>query len=82
VLFTDINMPGDMDGLKLAHLVRDRWPAIKILVASGQVRLRPSDLPSESEFLEKPYRGAAVIARLCSLIDPIGARSAQISGWL
>jgi two-component system, response regulator PdtaR len=82
VLFTDINMPGSMDGLKLAHLVRDRWPAIKILVASGQVRLRPSDLPSNSAFLEKPYRGAAVISRLRSLIAPIEARSALISGQL
>jgi CheY-like chemotaxis protein len=82
VLFTDINMPGSLDGLKLAHLVRDRWPAIKILVASGQVRLRPSDLPSHSVFLEKPYCGAAVIARLRSLIDPIGTRSARISEQL
>jgi two-component system, response regulator PdtaR len=80
VLFTDVNMPGNMDGLKLAHLVRDRWPAIKILVASGQVRLRPSDLPLNSVFLEKPYRGAAVISRLLSLIAPIEPRSARISG--
>jgi two-component system, response regulator PdtaR len=71
VIFTDINMPGSMDGLKLAHTVRDRWPPIKILVASGQVRLCPSDLPSNSAFLEKPYRADAVIARLRSLVDPI-----------
>jgi CheY-like chemotaxis protein len=70
VMFTDINMPGRMDGLKLAHMVRDRWPPIKILVVSGQVRLRQSDLPSNSAFLEKPYRGEAVIARLRSLVDP------------
>jgi CheY-like chemotaxis protein len=65
VMFTDINMPGSMDGLELAHTVRDRWPPIKILVASGQIRLRQSDLP----FLEKPYRGEAMIARLRSLVD-------------
>ena len=57
VLFTDINMPGSMDGLKLAHAARDRWPSIKILVASGQLRLGPSDLPSNSVFLGKPYCG-------------------------
>ena len=39
VVFTDINMPGNMDGLKLAHMVRDRWPTKKIVVASGRVRL-------------------------------------------
>jgi CheY-like chemotaxis protein len=68
VLFTDINMPGSMDGLKLTHLVCDRWPSIGILVASGQVRLRQSDLPPNSVFLLKPYRGEAVIAQLRSLV--------------
>jgi CheY-like chemotaxis protein len=70
VLFTDINMPGSMDGLKLAHAVRDRWPPIKIIVASGHVRLQVSDLPSNSTFLLKPYRGAAVVAQLRSLVSP------------
>lgn len=72
VLFTDINMPGSMNGLKLAHTVRDRWPPIKILVASGQLRLGPSDLPSNGIFLGKPYCGEAVIARLHLLVDPTG----------
>ena len=65
VMFTDINMPGSMDGLELAQTVRDRWPPIKILVASGQIRLQQSDLP----FLEKPYRGETMIARLRSLVE-------------
>jgi CheY-like chemotaxis protein len=43
LLFTDIQMPGSMDGLKLAHAVHDRWPAIKIILVSGQVN------PSEAE---------------------------------
>ena len=42
LLFTDINMPGSMDGLKLAHAVRDRWPPIKILVVSGKQQLQSS----------------------------------------
>ena len=42
VLFTDIQMPGSIDGLKLAHAVHDRWPSIKIILVSGQVK------PSES----------------------------------
>jgi CheY-like chemotaxis protein len=73
VLFTDINMPGSMDGLELAHAVHDRWPAIKILVASGQIRPKPSDLPSNSVFLGKPYGGEAVIARLRSLVGRLDA---------
>jgi CheY-like chemotaxis protein len=76
VLFTDINMPGDMNGLELAHAVRHRWPLIRIILTSGQVRLQQSDLPSNSAFLSKPYRGAAVVAHLHSLavrtnIDPV-----------
>jgi CheY-like chemotaxis protein len=68
VLFTDIDMPGEIDGLELAHAVRRRWPAIEILVASGHVRLKLSDLPSDSLFLGKPYCGRAVTSRLRSLI--------------
>ena len=56
LLFTDINMPGSMDGLKLAHAVRDRWPPIKILLVSGQVQLQPSELPSNSSLSENHTR--------------------------
>jgi CheY-like chemotaxis protein len=68
LLFTDIDMPGSMDGLKLAHAVRDRWPPIKILLVSGQVRLQPSELPLSSRFVRKPYRAAAMMEELRSLV--------------
>ena len=48
VVFTDIQMPGSMDGLRLAAAVRDRWPPIKIITASGRVRVENNDLPSGS----------------------------------
>jgi CheY-like chemotaxis protein len=67
LLFTDINMPGSMDGLKLAHAVRDRWPPIKILLVSGQQRL-PSALPSNSCFFIKPYQASALVEKLRSLV--------------
>jgi CheY-like chemotaxis protein len=76
VLFTDIKMPGTTDGLKLACAVRQRWPAIEILVASGHIRLEPSDLPSNSVFLGKPYSGKELISGLRSLIAGNGARLA------
>jgi two-component system, response regulator PdtaR len=56
MLFTDIDMSGSMDGLKLAHAVRGRWPPIKILLVSGQIRLQSSELPSNSRFVGKPSR--------------------------
>ena len=74
LLLTDINMPGSMDGLKLAHAVRNRWPPIKIIVVSGQMRIAQSDLPSGSRFVEKPYHSTAMISELRSLVAPLTAR--------
>ena len=53
VVFTDINMPGSMDGVKLAHAVRGRWPPLKIIVTSALAPKR--QLPAGSVFLPKPY---------------------------
>jgi CheY-like chemotaxis protein len=68
LLFTDINMPGSMDGLKLAHAVRDRWPPIKILVVSGKQPFQSSDLPLNSCFVGKPYQASALVEELRSII--------------
>ena len=56
LVFTDINMPGSMDGVKLAHYVRGRWPPVKIIVTSGQMKIREDDLPAGAVFVAKPYR--------------------------
>jgi two-component system, response regulator PdtaR len=64
VVFTDIQMPGSMDGPKLARFVRDRWPPIKIIATSGRVVAGDDDLPAGSLFLPKPYRGAELVAAL------------------
>jgi two-component system, response regulator PdtaR len=60
VVFTDIHMPGSMDGLKLAYAVRDRWPPIKIIVTSGRDRIGPRDLPEGGRFFAKPYDPGAI----------------------
>jgi CheY-like chemotaxis protein len=57
VIFTDIQMPGSMDGLKLAAAVNDRWPPIKIIATSGLARVSTSDLPEGGRFIPKPYTG-------------------------
>jgi CheY-like chemotaxis protein len=54
VVITDIQMPGSMDGLKLAAAVRHRWPPIKIVATSGQVKLGPGDLPEGGRFCQSP----------------------------
>jgi CheY-like chemotaxis protein len=60
LIFTDVNMPGSMDGLKLAHYVRGRWPPVKIIVTSGHVNLTKESLPAGALFLPKPYDPAEI----------------------
>jgi two-component system, response regulator PdtaR len=60
LVFTDIQMPGSMDGLKLAAAVRGRWPPIKIVATSGHHAVRDGELPEGSTFLQKPYNAATV----------------------
>ena len=67
VVFTDIQMPGSMDGLKLASFIGGRWPPIKIVATSGFVRVGEADLPEGSRFLTKPYRPAQIIDTLREL---------------
>ena len=54
LLFTDIQMPGSMDGLTLAHATHIRWPHIKIILVSGQVAVSDADKPADSRFFPKP----------------------------
>jgi two-component system, response regulator PdtaR len=67
LIFTDVDMPGDMDGLKLSAYVRDRWPPIRIVVTSGKLRPPAHALPEEGVFIAKPYTTANVVAALRSL---------------
>jgi len=60
VIFTDIQMPGSMDGLRLARAVRGRWPPIKIITTSGQRIIEELDLPEGGRFLPKPYNPTQV----------------------
>jgi two-component sensor histidine kinase/ActR/RegA family two-component response regulator len=64
MLFTDIQMPGSMDGLKLAHAVHERWPLIKIILVSGQLTLTDADKPVDSRFYGKPLDVKHMIAEL------------------
>jgi CheY-like chemotaxis protein len=67
LLFTDITMPGEIDGLKLAHHVRGAWPEIALLITSGERRPRLQELPLGSRFLSKPYTFDRVEAEVQAL---------------
>jgi two-component sensor histidine kinase/CheY-like chemotaxis protein len=68
LLFTDIQMPGSMDGLVLAHAVHKRWPSIKIILVSGQVKLSDADKPANSRFFGKPLEVTQMIAELQEMV--------------
>ncbi len=68
LLFTDIQMPGSMDGLKLAHAVHERWPSIKIILVSGQLKLTDDDKPVDSRFFRKPLDVKQMTAELQDMI--------------
>src|SRR3954454_18398692 len=69
VVFTDVQMPGSMDGLKLARAVRGRWPPIKIVATSGLVNVAETDLPEGGRFLAKHYSPDELAGVLYDLID-------------
>ena len=56
VLFTDVNMPGSVDGVGLARLVHERWPELRIVITSGRAPPAGGDLPDDGRFVAKPYR--------------------------
>ena len=68
LLFTDIQMPGSMDGLKLAHAVHDRWPSIKIILVSGQVTPTDAERPADSRFFGKPLAVEQMIGELQAMV--------------
>jgi CheY-like chemotaxis protein len=70
LIFTDIDMPGSMDGLKLAHFVKNRWPPIKIIATSGHAKIEANDLPEGSRFIPKPYQAPQVAETIHQLIQP------------
>lgn len=71
VVFTDIKMPGDMNGIELAHLVRDRWPPTVIVICSGNVRPPQNELPANVVFLPKPCSGPKVIELMSSIFEQV-----------
>ena len=64
IVFTDIDLPGTMDGLRLAAAIRERWPPVEMILTSGHVTVDPADLPERGHFFSKPYDAAKLIDTL------------------
>ncbi len=61
LVFTDIDMPRGMDGMKLAAMIRNRWPPIELILISGRFEPRMEELPARGVFFSKPYRDQDII---------------------
>ena len=68
LLLTDIQMPGSMDGLQLAHTVHERWPPIRIILVSGRLNPANIDIPADSLFFGKPIEAEKMIAQMRTMI--------------
>ena len=64
IVFTDVDMPGTMDGLKLAHAICTRWPPIELIVTSGHFNFSDADIPERGRFFPKPHRDQEIISAL------------------
>jgi two-component system, response regulator PdtaR len=70
LVFTDVRMPGTMDGIKLAAHIRERWPPVHLMVASGHGIAEGRVLPEGARFFSKPYDGNTLLATMVSMLGP------------
>ncbi|MCM2443297.1 response regulator [Agrobacterium vitis] len=71
VLFTDVHMPGSMNGFNLARAVRDRWPPVSIILASAHVNVTDEKVPENGLFFAKPYPPATVVKALKAIAEHV-----------
>ncbi len=68
LVFTDVQMPGTMDGIKLSHYIHNRWPPVKLIVTSGMAFVEESSLPTGSQYFAKPYTDTAITNAMARLL--------------
>jgi two-component system, response regulator PdtaR len=71
LLFTDIQMPGKLDGMDLARRVHARWPNVLLVITSGQVRPARAEIPDDGRFVAKPYRASELLGQVNDLMSKI-----------
>ncbi len=68
LLFSDVDMPGSMNGVALAEVVHARWPNVRLLLTSGHHHIADAQLPDDGRFIPKPYSQKAVVREVNSLL--------------
>jgi CheY-like chemotaxis protein len=71
LVFTDINMPGKLDGISLVQRIHKLWPKVELIVTSGRERLLDRQLPDHGSFLAKPYRVSQLIDLVRKKMQPV-----------
>jgi CheY-like chemotaxis protein len=66
---TDVSMPGSMDGIKLSHYIRKRWPPVKLIVVSGKNIVDESHLPVGARFFSKPYNDSTIVEAMMGMLS-------------
>ena len=74
VVFTDVQMPGRLNGLDLVDIVSRSWPQIGVLVTSGGPLVNPTKLPSCARFVPKPWRASDIVSRVRGIADAVRAQ--------
>ena len=74
VLFTDVQMPGQLDGMALASKIHQLWPHVLLLITSGDAQPAMSDIRDYGDFLSKPYKGEEVVRKINNLERQAAAR--------
>ena len=69
LVFTDVGMPGSMDGVKLTHYIRGRWPPVKLIVTSGKMIVGETHLPLGARFFPKPYDETAIVEAMMGMLS-------------
>ena len=69
LVFTDVEMPGTMNGVKLCHHIRNRWPPVKLIIASGKAILEESSLPEGCQFFPKPYSDHIIVDAMARILS-------------
>ncbi|NLS08324.1 response regulator [Rhizobium sp. P32RR-XVIII] len=72
LVFTDVEMPSELDGLALAKLVAERWPSTRIIVTSGRRAVEITDIPDGTVFFSKPYRHVEIIMSMREMLASAG----------
>lgn len=71
MVFTDVSLPGTMDGVDLARAVQTLWPSIRLVVTSGQASVHVEALPDDVVYMQKPWHALDVLVQVdCAVRRP------------